>query len=151
MAPKQTINDSEFTMWRAVFAFSLVDHNLELEEQKLLSQYLSSVPFSHDQIETIRRDFLMPQDVEALFNAISNPDHKKRFCELARTLVWSKGDMDLQEKTILRRVSCLGHGQNRTVLRESRESDSIRRYHDSYEKAGISGQQPLPLLFETRV
>jgi len=145
---KQTVSDSEFTMWRAVFAFSLVDHHLSLEEQKLLSQYLSSVPFSSSQAETLRRDFLMPQDVEALYNTIPNNDLKKRFCELARTLVWSKGDMDLQEKTILRRVACLGQGVHRTILRESRASEAIQRYHEEYEKAGISHKDPAPMLFQ---
>lgn len=145
------LDDSEFTMWRAVFAFSLVDHKLTLEEQKLLSQYLSSVPFSVEQTETLRRDFLMPQDVEALYNAISSADHKKRFCELARTLVWSKGDMDLQEKIILRRVACLGKGEGRTILRESRTSEAILRYHEEYEKAGISHRDQAPLLYQASV
>lgn len=145
---KQTLTESEFTMWRAVFAFSLVDHHLSMEEQKLLSQYLSSVPFSTAQAETLRRDFLMPQDVEALYHAIPTNDLKKRFCELARTLVWSKGDMDLQEKTILRRVSCLGQGTHRTILRESRQSEAILRYHEEYEKAGISHRERAPLLYQ---
>lgn len=151
MASKEAVNEGEFTMWRAVFAFSLVDHNLTMEEQKLLSQYLTSVPFSPEQAETLRNDFMMPQDVEALFHAIPDKDLKKRFCELARTLVWSKGDMDLQEKTILRRVACLGQGEHRTVLRESRQSEAIMRYHEEYEKAGLAHRDPAPLLFETHV
>lgn len=150
MAPAKSVNDDEFTMWRTVFAFSLVDHNLTMEEQKLLSQYLTSVPFSPHQAETLRRDFMMPQDVEALFHAIPTKDLKKRFCELARTLVWSKGDMNLQEKTILRRVACLGQGEHRTILRESGMSDAILRYHEQYEKAYMQGQpSQIPMIFQT--
>lgn len=138
-------------MWRAVFAFSLVDRTLTMEEQKLLSQYLSSVPFSAEQVNVLMDDFKLPQDVEKLYNKISDPKDRKRFCELARTLVWSKGDMDLQEKIILKRVSCLGTKEGKATLNESRNSEWVIGYHESYEKAGILGMMQHPHIYEARI
>ena len=42
----KSITESEFNIWRVVFAFAFVDNNLSLEERQLLKSYLSQVPFS---------------------------------------------------------------------------------------------------------
>ncbi|MBU0859787.1 MAG: hypothetical protein KJ667_07600, partial [Alphaproteobacteria bacterium] len=101
---------STFYMWRAVFAFALVDNMLSIEEQKLLKVYLDTVPFSDAQRAVLRADFKTPQNVESLYKKITNPADRERFCVLARALVWCEGDMDRQEEIILRRVSCLANG-----------------------------------------
>jgi hypothetical protein len=98
MEEKKGIPDSEFNMWRAVFAFSLVDNVLTVEEQKILSTYLNTIPFSLEQRNILADDFKTPQDVEKLYNRIKDEKDKTRFCELARTLVWSKGDMATHPK-----------------------------------------------------
>ena len=151
MAMKSGVADSEFNMWRAVFAFSLVDRLLTVEEQSLLSGYLSSVPFSLEQKNILLDDFKNPQDVEKFYNKISDSKDRARFCELARTLVWSKGDMDLQEKTILRRVSCLGSKEGAELLHKSRTSEWVLGYTDRYEQAGILGMLKHPNIYQASV
>jgi hypothetical protein len=138
MAPSVKISDSEFAMWRAVFAFSLVDNMLSMEEQGLLRSYLNSVPFSPAQLEIIKADFMRPQNVEAMYKKITEPAHKKRFCVLARALVWCEGDMDLQEAEILRRVACI-KGVDEAILRESRDHPNLENFHQKYAKAGLVG------------
>jgi hypothetical protein len=151
MAVQSGVPASEFNMWRAVFAFSLVDRVLSVEEQSLLSGYLSSIPFSAEQKDILLHDFKSPQDVEHHFNSITEGKDRSRFCELARTLVWSKGDMDLQEKIILRRVKCLGNREGRSMLKESRTSKWVLDWTDRYEQAGILGMMKHPNIYQAVV
>jgi hypothetical protein len=136
---RENPTDSEFNMWRAVFAFSLVDNLLSMEEQKLLQSYFNAVPFSKAQIDILKNDFRKPQDVEALYKKITDPKHKERFCVLARALVWSEGDMDRQEELILKKVACLGNHADNDVLSRSRKHPDLESCYQSYAKAGMSG------------
>lgn len=141
------VNNSEFTMWRAVFAFALVDNVLSLAEQTLLRTYYSAIPFSDVQREVLKEDFLKPQSVEDLFNRITDPEHRLRFCALARALVWCEGDMDKQEEQILRRVKCLG---GESILRESRTHPHLDDYHKQYARGGVRGiMKPRPIVWMT--
>ena len=151
MTVQSGVSNSEFNMWRAVFAFSLVDRLLTVEEQSLLSGYLSSVPFSTQQKNILLDDFKNPQDVEKFYNKITDGKDRARFCELARTLVWSKGDMDLQEKIILRRVACLGTAEGKKILRESRDSEWVIDWTDKYEEAGLLGLMQHPKLYQASI
>jgi len=151
MASANGVPISEFNMWRAVFAFSLVDRMLTVEEQALLAHYLNSVSFSPEQKNILRSDFATPQDVEKLYNRITDKKDKQRFCELARTLAWSKGDLDLQEKIILRRVSCLGTKEGKAHLAASRNSEWVIGWTDRYEQAGILGLMQHPHIYQAQI
>lgn len=126
-------------MWRAVFAFSLVDNILSIEEQQLLVAYLKAVPFSDIQLEILKEDFIHPQNVEYLYRQITEQRHKERFCILARALVWCEGDIIRQEEIILKRLSCLGHGVDKDILNLSRHHPHIRTYYQNYARAGLAG------------
>ena len=147
----QTVTDSEFAMWRAVFAFSLVDNMLTLEEQRLLQSYLNSVPFSPVQLDIIKADFKHPQNVETLFQKITEPRHRERFCVLARALVWCEGNMIRQEEEILRRVACLGHGADFDMLRGTRNHPHLEPYYREYARAGMVGLMKSPPLVQMLV
>ena len=145
MYNSQSIDADEFMMWRAVFAFSLVDGVLSMEEQVILERHIRDLPFTQHQIEQLKSDMKEPQDVEALFDKIEQKDNKQRFCELARTLVWCEGDIDRQEKEVLKRVSCI-KDKHRDILVKSGKSEWMKRYIEKYEDAAyISGYQPNPL------
>lgn len=148
---RQGVSESEFNMWRAVFAFSLVDNMLSLEEQKLLQTYLNTIPLSDQQLKILKGDFKDPQDVEALYRKITDPAHKERFCALARALVWCEGDMEKQEEIILRRLHCLSEGEGHDILRKSRNHPHLRTYYQSYAKAGMVGMMKSKPAFELRV
>lgn len=125
-------------MWRAVFAFTFVDNVLSLEEQQLLQSYLSQVPFTVDQLATLRQDLLHPQDVETLYKQISDSEDKKRFCVLCRAIVWCEGDMNAQERKILQKVSCLKSDPDE-ILVSTRNHPHINDYYQSYAKTGMVG------------
>jgi hypothetical protein len=133
------ITDSEFNMWRAVFAFATVDGILSLEEQQLLKSYRHKVNFSMDQLETLHRDMTTPQDVLARYKKITQPEHKKRFCILARALSWCEGDMDRQEQEILKRLDCFKCSPDSDILRSTRGHPHVHDYYQEYAKAGIVG------------
>jgi len=142
MYNSQSIDADEFIMWRAVFAFSLVDGVLSIEEQAILDGHIKDLPFTKHQIERLRNDMKEPQDVEALFNQIEDDANKHRFCELARTLVWCDGDIDRQEKEVLKRVSCIGD-KHRDILTKSGTSLWMKKYMQKYEDAAyINDYQP---------
>ena len=133
------VSDSEFNMWRAVFAFALVDNNLSLEEQDVLRSYIVSTDFSPTQRETLKNDFLRPQNVETMYQKITEKEHKQRFCILARALVWSDGDMNKQEAEILRRVACMRGYPEEEHLRSSRGHPDVQDFYRHYAKAGAIG------------
>lgn len=126
-------------MWRAVFAFSFVDNALLLGERELLRSYLKTVPFSEGQVGVLKKDFEAPQNVEAMYRKITDPEHKKRFCMLARALVWCEGDMDLQEEQILRRVACLKDAPENDFLRASRDHPDLQDFYAHYSRVGVVG------------
>ena len=131
------IDESEFSMWRAVFAFAFVDHSLSIEEQELLNSYLKKVPFSQRQLSVLHGDFKNPPDVVKMYNKITEPKHREHFCTLARALVWCEGDMDRQEEVILKRVSCLSSDEGMETLTRTR--DYAKDYYKYYAKAGMVG------------
>jgi hypothetical protein len=151
MAQSQNVTSSEFHMWRAVFAFALVDKSLSIEEQELLRAHLKTVPFSPMQRETLKNDFLRPQNVEVMYKQISEPEHKRRFCVLARALAWCEGDLDRQEEEILRRVACMKGTNDEEMLRESRTHPNLRDFYQHYAKAGVAGLMKAGPGFEMRV
>ena len=145
------VPDSEFQMWRAVFAFSLVDNVLSIEEQEMLNSYKSMVPFSEQQLSIIRRDFERKQDVVALYNGITRQEDKKRFCVLARALVWTDGDIDEQEKKILKKVACLKEPPGSEVLAATRGHDHVEKYYQQYAKAGLVGILDTPHILQMTI
>lgn len=151
MARHQVVNESEFNMWRAVFAFALADNFLSLEEQELLKAYQSQVNFSQKQIDILRDDFRKPQDVVMMYNKITDPEHKTRFCALARALVWCEGDMDRQEEEILRKMSCFELAEYKEALHQSRSHPDLQSYYREYSKAGMTGLFTNAHTFEMRV
>lgn len=139
MASSEMVNDSEFYMWRAVFAFSLADNLLSLEEQDILNSHLKTVPFSQSQLATLKDDLRNPRNVEELYKRITHAEDKKRFCVLSRALAWCEGDMDLQEERILKRVGCIKGSPDEEILRGTREHPNLKDFYKHYSKAGMVG------------
>ena len=140
------VTDSEFYMWRAVFAFSRLDNTISPEEQKILQPFTNSILFSQAQNDILKNDFQKPQDVEALYRKITDPKDKERFCVLARALAWCDGDMDKQEEAILKKVSCLSIAgcSDDDVLVRTRRHPHLDGYYLRYSKEGVAALFRLP-------
>lgn len=137
--PHNKLTESEFYMWRALFAFAFSDDVMSDEEKALLRAYRAQTVFSQAQLDVMRDDFNAPKDPSALFAKISDPADRKRFCALARALMWCDGNPERQEFEILRRVGCLSHPDNIEMFRQTRDSDMAHSYYAQYTKAGVIG------------
>lgn len=144
MNKKAGIAESEFNMWRAVFAFTYVDNVLSLEEQELLHSYLAKVDFSRAQLDTLKEDLIHPKDVVSLYRKITRREDKERFCILARAIVWCEGDMAAQEKAILKKVSCFDEEEEEEILHSTRDHPHLRTYYQQYARAGMLGMFKQP-------
>lgn len=151
MPEESELTQSEFYMWRAVFAFALVDNVLSLEEQDILQSHLNTVPFNDIQRAILRRDFKSPQSIEAMYDKITRPEDQEHFCALARALVWCEGDMDKQEERILRHLSCLSEGAGAETLKSSREHPYLKTYTQHYAKANVAGLARASARVELRI
>ena len=133
------IHESEFAMWRAVFAFAYVDNILSLEEQDLLHTFLKKVDFSKEQLATLKKDLADPKDVVGLYKKITRAQDKERFCVLARAIVWCEGNMHEQERAILKKVSCFEEDGEEELLHSTRHHPHLHDYYQQYAKAGMMG------------
>ncbi len=145
------VDESEFYMWRAVFAFTYVDNVLSLEEQELLRAYLKKVPFSAEQLATLKKDLQHPGDVVGLYRKITRSEDKERFCVLARAIVWCEGDITAQEKAILKKVSCFEDDEEEMeILESTRDHPCLKTYYQQYARAGMMGLMDIPHSVELR-
>ena len=144
------ISESEFFMWRAIFAFAYVDNMLSVEEQELLHSYLANVPFSNRQRIILKDDLRDPKDVSELYGHITRQEDKTRFCVLARALAWCEGDVTEQEKAILKKMSCMGVVEDQEILQKTRDHPHIEAYYQQYAKAGMMGLFQQPHILEIR-
>ena len=143
---KEEITESEFNMWRAVFAFSLLDNVLSPQGQKILKPYSNTILFSQAQNDILRNDFKEPQNVETLYSKITDPKDKERFCLLTRALAWCGGDMGKQEEAILKKLFCLAKGADDDVLKRTRRHPHLKGYYIQYCQDGMVGLYILPPL-----
>ncbi len=139
MLSKDQVSQSEFYMWRAVFAFAFVDQSLSLEEQELLHSYLAKARLSEDQRRVLREDMSDPPNPESMYKLITEPMHKSRFCVLARALAWCEGDLDAQEAKILSHMSCMKSGAEADVLSKSRSEEHLHDFYQHYARSGMVG------------
>ena len=139
----EDMTDSEFNMWRAVFAFSLLDNVLSPQGQKLLQPYSKTTEFSQDQNDILMNDYKEPQSVETLYGRITDPKDKERFCALARALAWCGGNLSDLE-AILKNLSCLAKGAYHDVPACARGHPHLKGHYIKYGQDGMISICKLP-------
>jgi len=142
--------DSEFYMWRALFAFAMADGELTAAELDLLHEYKEYVHFSAHQLQILHDDFLAPKHPEDMYKKITADEDKHRFCIMARALAWSEGDLGKQEERILKHVSCLNSKEHSDVFQDTREHPAIESFVDRYSHSGTLGFMQAPRIVELR-
>lgn len=96
-----TITDSQFQMWRAVFAMAHADGTVSGGEVEYMSEVLTDMPFSEEQVTVLKDDINNPKDIVAMFEAIPDPKHQAQFFEFAHKMVWADGAYTAHEQDIL--------------------------------------------------
>ena len=98
---QKNVSDSEFHMWRTIFALAHADHVITPEERKFMTQALESLSLSEGQREVLEDDMEWPHDIGEMFLGITDQRDRSRLFYVARLLLWSDGDFDEKEQKIL--------------------------------------------------
>ena len=103
----KTITESQFYMWRTLFAISHADNVVSDEEIRFMTEALEDLPFSEEQKEVLRDDIVNGQDIVEMFGKISNNRDQAAFFNFARELVWVDGDYGKEEQDIMLKLKRL--------------------------------------------
>ncbi|MGQ0527052.1 MAG: DUF533 domain-containing protein [Alphaproteobacteria bacterium] len=99
--PSPTVTESEFQMWRAVFALAHTDGMVTGGEIRFMAEALEDIPFSAQQKLTLNADIKNPKNVTDMFKSIEDPKDQAKFFKLAHEIVWADGEYSQSEQKIL--------------------------------------------------
>ncbi|MGB4058276.1 MAG: hypothetical protein WBK77_09360 [Alphaproteobacteria bacterium] len=98
---QQSVTESEFYMWRTLFALTHVDGKVSSEELRFMVEAIEDVPFTEDQEKTLHDDIRNKQDIFEMFEKISNIKDQARFFQYASDITWADGDYSKAEQDVL--------------------------------------------------
>ncbi|MFN3701364.1 MAG: TerB family tellurite resistance protein [Alphaproteobacteria bacterium] len=130
---KTNVTESQFYMWRTLFAIAHADDIVTSEEVRYLSEALADIPFSEEQKTVLQQDISTPQDIEEMFDKIVDAKDQAAFFNFARQLVWVDGDYGEAEQKIMLKLK-QSHIKNVDVdnligkVELSLETETIPRY-----------------------
>ncbi len=101
------VTESQFYMWRAIFALAHADDIVTPEELRFMSEALEDIPFSEEQKSILQRDATQPQSVEGMFKKISDAKDQAEFFKFASKLAHIDGDFGEEEQEVMLRVKRL--------------------------------------------
>jgi hypothetical protein len=98
------VSESEFYMWRSVFAIAHADGVISDMEVQFMHDVLDKYPFSDFQRDILKNDIKDKQDIMSMFSLVSEQEHRSQFFYFARMLCWCDGDFDAQEQEIMTKL-----------------------------------------------
>ena len=101
------INDSQFHMWRAIFAVAHADGVVSDEEVRFMAETLEMLPFSEEQREILSKDTRDVQDVEEMFAGITDVADQAEFFKISHKLVHVDGDYGPEEQAMMLKLKGL--------------------------------------------
>ena len=113
------LTESRLAMWRALIALAHADGVVMPHELDFITRSSSAETISEEQKAILQADLETAQDVSALFTQITHSGDRKEFFAMARSLCWSDGDFDEQERHILDHLKGLDKDSQES-LKESR-------------------------------
>lgn len=100
----QGVSNSEFYMWRTLFALAHADDIVTYEEIRFMAEVFEDVAFSDAQRRILEDDVKTPQDAEAMFRQVTDSKDQSAFFNHARRLVHIDGDYALEEQELMIRL-----------------------------------------------
>lgn len=97
----KTVTDSQFAMWRTLFALAHVDRHVSNDELRFMAEALEDIPFSEKQKAVLKQDIQEPQDVLEMYGYIKNDTDRIEFFRFAHDMVWADGDFGAEEQKIM--------------------------------------------------
>lgn len=104
MKHQKTVTDSQFYMWRTVFAIVHADQKVTDEEVRFMAEILEDMPFSEAQRGILKEDARTPRDIEEMYQGITDVLDQAAFFRFARQVVWVDGDFGQDEQDIMLRL-----------------------------------------------
>ncbi|MGH1398871.1 MAG: DUF533 domain-containing protein [Alphaproteobacteria bacterium] len=101
------ITDSQFYMWRAIFAVAHADGIVTDEEVRFMAETLELLPFSESQRATLSHDAKETQNIEDMFKGITDAADQAEFFKIAHKLVHIDGDYGAAEQSIMLKLKNL--------------------------------------------
>ena len=101
MSEPDCVTDSQFHMWRTLFAVVHADNVVTDEEVRFMAEALEDIPFSSGQRMILNEDVKHPQDIEAMFEGITDIHDQAAFFKFARILVHIDGEFGHEEQEIM--------------------------------------------------
>jgi len=98
------VNESQFNMWRAIFALAHADDIVTSEELRFMAETLEDIPFSDEQKAVLQNDAKEEQSVEVMFERISDPVDQAGFFKFASRLAHIDGDFGAEEQEVMLRL-----------------------------------------------
>lgn len=95
------VNESEFCMWRTLFAIAHADNIVTEEEVSFMVEILDDINFTAEQEKILRDDIVNAKDVNSMFLGITEPKDRIRFFQLARDIVWVDGAFVSEEQSAM--------------------------------------------------
>ncbi len=95
------ITESEFYMWRALFAISHADDVVSNEEIRFMMEAMEDIPFSPEQEIILKDDIKHKRDIVEMFEKISDIRDQAKFFQFARDVVHIDGDYGKAEQELL--------------------------------------------------
>lgn len=95
------VSDSQFHMWRTLFALIHVDNVIANEEIRYAAEALVDVDFTEEQRRILQTDLTTPQNPAQMFAGITDLRDQARFFKFAKELVWVDRNYAREEKEIV--------------------------------------------------
>ena len=97
----QGISDSQFYMWRTLFAVAHADDVVTDEEVRFMAEALEDIPFSDEQQTILNDDVKHAQDIKVMFAGVTDVHDQASFFKFAHELVHIDGDYGAEEQEIM--------------------------------------------------
>ena len=99
------LNDSQFSMWRAMIALVMADGEEHPAETQFFNQRFEKLNMTEEQKDVLLGDIGSNKPVSDFFEGITEPRDRSMFIMFARQLFWCDGDFSEQEKEIHERLT----------------------------------------------
>lgn len=101
------LTNSQFYMWRTLFALVHVDNVVTNEEVRFMAEVLEDIPVSGEQRVVLNDDSIHPKNIEEMFAGMTDMNDQAAFFKFARTLVHIDGEYGLEEQEIMLKLKKL--------------------------------------------
>jgi hypothetical protein len=95
------VTDSEFYMWRTLFAIAHADEIVTREEVRFMAEALEDIEFSEEQRTVLSGDIKHARDIGEMFTKITSKNDQAKLFQHARELVWADGEFGAAEQKIM--------------------------------------------------